>query len=106
MSTNVTPQEVMNNIISKCWEDADFKSQLIKDPVATIEKFTGEPVALPEGMKLVVNDQSQDSNVTYLNIPAEPNLEDLELTDEQLELVSGGSSPYCFATIIVILTKL
>ncbi len=103
MSTNVTPEETMKSIIAKCWEDSEFKSQLIADPEATIEAFTGKKVELPAGVKLVVNDQSAEANTVYLNIPAEPNLDDLELSEEQLEVVSGGTTPGCITVALVIL---
>lgn len=82
-------QGLMNTIISKCWEDEAFKAEFIASPVATIEKITGQPVNLPEGVKVVVNDQT-DLAYTHLNIPAKPNFEDFELSDEQLEAVAGG----------------
>ena len=81
--------EVMNSIISKCWEDEDFKSQLVANPAKAIESFIGKPTNIPEGRKLVVVDQSNDSNI-YFNIPAKRNMDDLEMTDEQLEMVAGG----------------
>ena len=86
-------QNVMNDIIVKCWEDDNFKSQLIADPITTIEKFTGNIVNIPQGKKIIVQDQSKDPNAVYINIPAEPNLDELELSDEQLELVAGGVTP-------------
>ncbi len=59
------------------------------DPIDAIEKATGERVHLPEGKTLIVKDQT-DGSVVYVNVPAEPNLEDLELSEEQLEAVAGG----------------
>ncbi len=89
-------QEVMNNIISKCWEDKTFKQQLVANPVATIEKFTGKPTNIPKSKELVVIDQT-DNRYIYFNIPTEPKIEEMELTDEQLELVSGGILPLFLA---------
>lgn len=44
---------------------------------------------LVENERLIVEDQS-NTDIIYLNIPQKINLENFELTDEQLELVSGG----------------
>ena len=101
MKKQAMAQDVMNNIIVKCWEDENFKNELMANPLETLEKFTGHPVNLPEGKRLVVKDQSEDKDVIYLNIPAEPDLENLELTDEQLELVSGASTPVATYFLVV-----
>jgi hypothetical protein len=39
--------------------------------------------------KIVVEDQT-DESVIYLNIPAKVNIDDLTLTEEQLEQIAGG----------------
>ena len=84
-------QKLFQEIVTKAWEDASFKEELIADPVAAIEKLTGEKVSLPEGKKLVVRDQT-DASTIYVNIPAEKNMDDVELNEEQLEAVAGGLS--------------
>ncbi len=83
-------QKLLQEVIHKAWEDESFKQELVANPVAAIEKLTGQKVDLPEGKTLVVRDQTNESTV-YINIPAEPNMEDVELNEEQLEAVSGGS---------------
>lgn len=85
-------QELRNSLIMKCWEDETFKNELISNPIDTIEKFIGKPINLPKGQELVIVDQEDKQNV-YLNIPAKPNLDNIELTDEQLEMVAGGLFP-------------
>lgn len=82
-------QEVIEVIISKAWEDINFRKDLIADPVKAIEKLTGVKIVLPEGKTLVINDQTDKSKI-YVNIPAEPEIESMELTEEQLEAVAGG----------------
>ncbi|KRD12435.1 TOMM propeptide domain-containing protein [Flavobacterium sp. Root901] len=82
-------EEVLRLIISKAWEDANFRKSLIADPVKAIENLTGAKIVLPEGKTLVVNDQTDKSKV-YMNIPSEPNIEDIELTEDQLEIIAGG----------------
>jgi len=77
-------------IVSKAWEDADFKENLMANPVAAIEKLTGKKVNLPAGKKIVVRDQSSEKKV-FINISAPPIKNDnLELNEEQLEAVAGG----------------
>ena len=82
-------QEIIEVVISKAWEDTNFRKELIADPVQAIEKLTGVKVVIPEGKSLVFIDQTDKSKI-YVNIPAEPEVENMELTEEQLEAVAGG----------------
>jgi len=85
-------QEMIQRIIMQCWVDESFKSKLMTNPIGTIEKFTGKKSNLPQGHEIIVVDQSDESNV-YLNIPNKPNLDEMQLTDEQLEMIHGGALP-------------
>ncbi|MEW7281257.1 NHLP leader peptide family RiPP precursor [Aquimarina sp. 2201CG1-2-11] len=97
-------QKLFQTVIQKAWEDKNFKQDLIDSPLEAIEKLTGEKIHLPEGKTLVVKDQTNDSEI-YINIPAEPNLSDIELSEEQLEAVAGGTIfPFPWWPIIPILT--
>lgn len=88
-------QELVNTLVSKAWDDAEFKDRLVKAPLAAIEEVTGKRINLSKGKKIVVNDFSHgDYNVMV--IPPKPNVDDLDLTDEQLEQVSGGVTPTPF----------
>lgn len=83
-------QKTYAEIVQKAWDDAEFKKELLNDPVAAIEKLTGKKLNLPEGKKLIVRDQS-DESVIHINIPAPAKKSlDAELNEEQLEAVSGG----------------
>jgi len=84
-------QEIIQTVISKAWEDANFRKELIADPVTTIERLSGIKIVLPEGKTLVIADQTDKSKV-YLTIPAEPEMENMELTEEQLESIAGGKN--------------
>lgn len=84
-------QELLHTIITKAWDDEAFKQELIDNPLEAIEKATGERIKLPEGKTLIVKDQTDDSKI-YINIPAEPNMEDIELNEEQLEAIAGGAN--------------
>ncbi len=85
-------QKLFQTIVQKAWEDNDFKQELIANPLDAIESLTGVRLNLPQGKTIVVLDQTDDS-VVYINIPVQPNMEDVELTEEQLEIIAGGGNP-------------
>lgn len=85
-------QKLYTEIVEKAWEDASFKQELMTNPKATIEKFTGKKLNLPQGNTIVVMDQT-DESVVYINIPVMVNISNMELNEEQLEAVAGGMSP-------------
>jgi hypothetical protein len=84
-----TIEKNLESIVKKAWEDPVFKTNLMTNPVATIESFLGHSINLPEGKTITVVDQSNSSTI-FINIPAEPSMEDMELNEEQLDLISGG----------------
>jgi len=85
-------QEIFQQVIQEAWGNENFKKELVNNPVAAIEKLTGEKVNIPEGKTLVVRDQTNEKTV-YINIPAQK--DDVELNEEQLEAVAGGiGGPY------------
>lgn len=84
-------QKILDAIVKKAWKDPAFKNDLITRPVATIESFLGRPIHLPEGKNIAFVDQT-DSSTIFINIPAEVNMDDVELNEEQLDIVSGGDA--------------
>ena len=74
-------------VISKAWEDDNFRKSLVESPKESIKNLTG--LDIPQAYNLVVNDQT-DVNKIFINIPPKPNYDDMDLTDEQLEQVAGG----------------
>ncbi|MBE8726437.1 TOMM propeptide domain-containing protein [Flavobacterium hungaricum] len=82
-------QKILDTIVKKAWKDPTFKNDLITRPVATIESLLGRPIHLPEGKNIAFVDQT-DSSTIFINIPAEIDMDDLELNEEQLDTVSGG----------------
>lgn len=80
--------ELLKTLAQKAWESSAFKEQLIENPIATIESITGEK--MQPDINVIVEDQTDTSKV-YLIIPRKVELDELELTDEQLEMVAGGS---------------
>jgi hypothetical protein len=45
-----------STIVKKAQEDPEFKQELLKNPRATLEKFSG--MTLPEGVNYVVHEQT------------------------------------------------
>lgn len=89
----ITQEQKLNaQVVQKAWEDAQFKKELMSNPVQAMEKLTGQKLNLPQGQKLVVVDQTDETTV-YLNIPRQVDVDALELTEEQLEQVAGGITP-------------
>ncbi len=101
-------KKMYQKLVQKAWADEAFKKALINSPVATIEKFTGEKLNIPEGKTLVVRDLS-DTSTIYFDIPSFQSLDDIELSEEQLEEVAGGISGYedcsCTGDVIGIFKK-
>ena len=93
-------KEMYQELVQKAWESATFKEQLINNPKETISEFS--EVRFNEKANIEVEDQT-DTNIIYLNIPrSREKLDlDLELTDEQLEQVSGGGE--IWATVATVL---
>lgn len=84
-------QKLLQTIVQTAWSDSDFKGRLIKQPLEAIQTLTGEQLNLPEGKTILVTDQSSNE-VIYINIPAQPSMDDMELTEDQLEIVAGGGA--------------
>ena len=82
-------QKIYAQVVQEAWDNAEFKKELIANPAAAIEKLTLQNINLPEGKRLVIRDQTDESAI-FINIPAKQELENVELSEEQLEAVSGG----------------
>ena len=80
--------ELIQILAQKAWENSTFKEQLIKNPISVIESVTGQK--MQSDINVIVEDQTDTSKI-YLNIPRKVDVNELELTDEQLEAVAGGT---------------
>ncbi len=80
-------------IISKCWGDAEFKKRFIADPKKILAEFGME---VPEGLNVKVVENTEDT--MYLTLPPAPPKPKGELSDNQLDAVSGGAGNVAVGT--------
>ncbi len=71
-------------VVAKAWADDAFKARLLADPATVLQE---EGIAVPEGVELRAVENTD--KVLYLALPPKPSE---ELSDEQLNQVSGGST--------------
>jgi Nitrile hydratase, alpha chain len=88
--------EVERRVIEKSLRDESFRQRLIDDPKGVVEQELGS--ALPEGVKVMVVEESADT--IYLVLPSASALGDQggELSDRELDAVAGGLASTGFPT--------
>ena len=84
--------ELLAVIRQKAESDELFKEHLLLNPLKAIEDFTGKPVDLSRNEVLEVN-QLEDSSLVINISNSDNSVEDVELTEEQLDIISGGGDP-------------
>ena len=71
-------------VVAKAWADDEFKQQLLADPAAILQ---AEGIPVPAGVE--VRAVENTDKVVYLTLPPKPSE---DLSDEQLDQISGGMS--------------
>jgi hypothetical protein len=83
---NEDDSKLLREVLSRSAVDAEFRSQLIKNPHAAVKTATG--VVLPSDLKLRFVEQPKDVDA-YIVMPNFVDA-DSELTSDELEAVAGG----------------
>jgi hypothetical protein len=101
----LTQAKEYSEVIQRCWENEEFKQELISNPASLENHFDFK---VPAGKKVEVLDRSSGGTVTgsdlepntiYFVIPEQVDIDSMELSDAQLELVAGGGTPATTVTI-------
>ena len=89
-------ERLLSELVSTAQIDKGFRNDLIANPFQVLENYGCPKDNFPKDFKISFEDQT-DNSIIYLNIPRKVDSESLELTDEQLEMVSGGEFLVSFA---------
>lgn len=79
-----TQQNMLQKLIARAEEEADFREQLKANPSSTLKEAFD--IELPDDFKVVILED--DARTAHLVLPASA-----ELTDAQLQQAAGG--PWC-----------
>jgi Nitrile hydratase, alpha chain len=92
MSEGSGRTEMERRLIEKSLQDESFRRRLVEDPKGAVEQELG--TRLPEEVRVVTVQESAET--IYLVLPGTPmaGREGGELSDRELESVSGGWIPY------------
>lgn len=82
-------KDIIASTLTKAWEDENFKQELLLSPIDAIESLTGARLNFREGFKMTNIDHTNPITLD-LSITSMPEMEDIELTEEELEFVTGG----------------
>jgi len=94
--------QILNNIVTKCWQDDSFKDSLISDPVSICKEHG---LILENFNNVEVGDREGSEGELILRIPPKPStaqLEAIELPEEELEKQAGGITPVVWSVIYTI----
>ena len=88
-------------LFTEARRSATYKSQLISDPKTVISNLKGVDVSRYNKINFSVEDQT-DTNIIYLNIPRKAQEDgSIQLSDDELDIVSGGEGPILIACAVV-----
>jgi hypothetical protein len=77
-----TPENPVQRVITRCWDDEAFKDRLLADPAATLAEAG---VEVPEGVTVRVVVESATERALVVPLPPER-----ELADAELAGIHGG----------------
>ena len=96
-----TRQALEAQLIDRAMQDEGFRQELVRDPKAVFERELG--IQMSEHITMQVLEESPTT--VYLVLPQPPASAGVELADEELEGVAGGTGActgmYCYTDEII-----
>ncbi len=88
--------ELLAQAVARASADAAFRRRLLADPRRALEdelsRRTGRQLRVPPGVEVVVLEDAPDR--LHLVVPAVAPMAEGELTDEELDTITGGVTPH------------
>jgi hypothetical protein len=94
----LTRKDLEAKIVARAWQDDEFRRQFVTDPKRQFEERLG--FKLPDALRMTVHEE--DENSLHFVIPMKPKEALGELSDEELETVSGGTDVVTTVSVTVI----
>lgn len=82
-------------LLERAQKEADFKQELLNSPKVAISLAWGKDIG--EDINIAILEEQPQTE--YVFLPAQPEGELQELSEEDLEQVAGGSSPVCTVAV-------
>jgi hypothetical protein len=82
----LTRRDLEAKIVARAWADEGFRQRLKSDPRGTVAEETG--ISVPASVQIEVVEETPEK--AYLVIP----MNRVAVSDEELEMASGGNSPW------------
>jgi broad-specificity NMP kinase len=79
-------RDLEDKLVARAWADEDFRERLKADPRAVVAEEIG--ITVPESIEIEVLEETPER--AYLVIP----LDRVSVSEEELDAVSGGKSPW------------
>ena len=86
-------EKLQDTVINLSWSSESFKKNVLTNPIEFLKQY-GAPI--PEGINIIVKETEKSVPVSIegttvsLHIPQKPDFQDIQLSDKELEVVSGG----------------
>jgi hypothetical protein len=84
MNQELNPQQAYSKITARAWSDPAYKARLMENPAAVLKEAG---IDLPAGVQVKAVENTGDT--AHFILPAPP--ADVELTEESLSKVAGGT---------------